>query len=383
MSETIKLFHCSIFPNLFYAVKTSLVINALIVFGTFQAFFIAFILLKSNRTLFKSLFATLLVVEGIILMERLLVETQIIRDLPHLLGIAYPISFLKPPLILLMTSSIVVQNFRLLRKHLWHLSGFAFIGLLNIPFYFLSGSEKLATVETFMNQIPSYSSFMFYFYLSFFAYIGIYVYLSIKKLRIYHHQISNNDLVNWLYKVLLGYSLFLILHLIYHLIQPIGKYNFALFNQLSMLAMTFIIQSIAYKIFDKSTIFKNKTQILSNTSDRLEYKKIIINKLVNDKAYLDDSLSLLSFSNSVNISSSIVSEIINQTFNCSFKRLINKYRLAEAKSIIENKKDDKIKLIDVAFDSGFNNKVSFYRAFKELEGISPSSYLEKVKKHKK
>ncbi|MEO1033092.1 MAG: helix-turn-helix domain-containing protein [Bacteroidota bacterium] len=363
--------------------KTSLVINALIVFGTFQAFFIAFILLKSNRTLFKSLFAALLVVEGIILMERLLVETQIIRDLPHLLGIAYPISFLKPPLILLMTSSIVVQNFRLLHKHLWHLSGFAFIGLLNIPFYFLSGSEKLATVETFMNQIPSYSSFMFYFYLSFFAYIGIYVYLSIKKLRIYHLQISNNDLVNWLYKVLLGYSLFLILHLIYHLIQPIGKYNFALFNQLSMLAMTFIIQSIAYKIFDKSTIFKNKTQILSNTSDRLEYKNIIINKLVNDKAYLDDSLSLLSFSNSVNISSSIVSEVINQTFNCSFKRLINKYRLAEAKSIIENKKDDKIKLIDVAFDSGFNNKVSFYRAFKELEGISPSSYLEKVKKHKK
>lgn len=362
--------------------KTSLIINSLIVFGTFQAFFIAFVLLKSNRSLFKSLFAALLLVEGLILLERLLVETQLINDFPHLLGIAYPISFLKPPLILLMTLSVVIQNFRLSRKHLWHLIGFAFIMILNVPFYFLSGSEKLATVEKFMNQIPSYSSFIFYFSLSFFAYIGVYVFLSLKKLREYKEGISNNGLVNWLYKVLIGYTLFLVLHLIYYMIQPIGKYNFAIINQLSMLAMTFIIQSVAYKIFDKSTIFKSKTQVLNNTSKRVEYENIITDKLVNDKAYLDDSLSLLSFANSVNISSSIVSEIINQKFNCSFKKLVSKYRLAEAKSIIQNKKNNKVKLIDVAFDSGFNNKVSFYRAFKEFEGISPSAYLEKVKKNK-
>ena len=42
-----------------------------------------------------------------------------------------------------------------------------------------------------------------------------------------------------------------------------------------------------------------------------------------------------------------------------------------------------MKLIDIAYDSGFNNKVSFYRVFKEFEGQSPSEYLETRKKAEK
>lgn len=358
---------------------TSLIINILITFGTCQAFFIAYILLKSERTLFKKLFATLLIIEGITLFERLLVETELINSIPHILGISHPISFLKPPLMLFMALAITIQHYRLSKKSYLHFIVFILMLFLNLPFYFLSGAEKLETVAGFMSKIPSYQSFEFYFILSFFAYIGVYIFFSIKKLQQFKNQVTNNVLVNWYYTVLMGYSAFLVLHLIYFTIQPIGQYNFALVNQISMLIMTFIIQSVAYKLIDKSVIFNSKPPNLDDLEKRRKDEKLIINKFETDKIYLDDNLSLKTFSKSVLLPPAYVSEIINQKFNCSFKKLVNQYRLNEAKKIVQKNKDSKLKLIDIAFESGFNNKVSFYRAFKEFEGISPSEYLEKIR----
>ena len=362
---------------------TSSFINTLIAYGTCQAFFIAFIVFKSeNKTLFKKLFASLLIIEGIILFERLLVETELINAFPHILGLAYPISFLKPPLVLFMALAITVKGYKLSKKSYLHFIPFGLMLLVNLPFYFLSGAEKLETVKAFMERIPSYQSFVFYFSLSFFAYIGIYIFLSIKKLNLFRQEITNNDLVNWYRIILMSYSVFLALHLIYFLVQPIGQFNFALVNQVSMLTMTFIIQAIAFKLINKSTLFNTKTPNLSNIEKRKAHEELIIQKLELDKIYLDDDLSLQKFSESVSLSPTDVSELINQKFNCSFKKLITKYRLNEAKKIIKNANGSKIKLIDVAYQAGFSNKVSFYRAFKEFDNISPSEYLKKMNNKK-
>lgn len=364
--------------------QTSLIINVLIAYGTLQAFFISIILLRSeNRTLFKKLFAALLIIEGVTLFERLLFETELINSVPHLLGISYPISFLKPPLMWFMTLAIVERAFKLNVRQLWHLIPFGLMLLMNIPFYFLSGEEKLIFIKGFMENIPSYQSFDFYFSLSFFVYIGVYIFLSIKKLNHLRLYVTNNVLANWYRTILIAYSIFLLLHLAYFIIQPAGGFSFGLINQLSMLAMTFIIQAIAFKLLDKSVLLNSKAPDLSDVEKRKKHEELILEKLEKDKAFLDDSLTLEKFSKSVQLPKAFVTELINQKFNCSFKKLINRYRLEEAKQIMEKADGSKIKLIDVAYDSGFNNKVSFYRVFKEFEGISPSEYLEERDKGKK
>lgn len=361
----------------------SSIINALIAYGTCQAFFIAIISYRSkHKTLFNKLFASLLIIEGIILFERLLVETDLIHSAPHLLGLAYPISFLKPPLMLFMALAITIKDFRLSKRHYWHLLPFVLMLLFNLPFYLLSGVEKLEMVMMFMEKIPSYQSFDFYFSLSFFLYIGIYIFLSIKKLNLFKLQVSNNALVNWYRIILLSYSAFLVIHLIYFIIQPIGQFNFALINQISMLSMTFIIQAIAFKLMDKTTLFRAKTPNLTDLGERKAHEDLIIQKLESEKIYLNDGLSLRQFSASISLSQNYVSELINQKFGCSFKKLINKYRLNEAKTIIESQNGIKVKLIDIAFQAGFNNKVSFYRAFKEFENTSPQEYLKKIENEK-
>lgn len=360
--------------------KSSLIINILISYGAFQAFFISFVLLKpKNISLFNKLFAFLLIIEGITLFERLLAGTDLINTVPHLLGISYPISFLKPPLMLFMAYAITDRAFKLQKKAVWHLIPFGLMLLMNIPFYLMSGAEKLEFVNTFMEKIPSYQSFDFYFQLSFFVYIGIYIFYAFKQLDRFRLQVINNIMVNWYRIILIAYSGFLALHLGYLLIQPLGQLNFALFNPISMLAIAFLIQAIAFKLIDKSHLLKSKTPDLSNLEKRKKDESLIINQFEQEKIYRQDDLNLQKFSESVSRSPAYVSTIINQKYNCSFTKLVAKYRVREAKRIIENSGSEKVKLIDIAYQVGFNNKVSFYRAFKEFENISPSEYLEKTK----
>lgn len=364
--------------------NVSLIINTLIAYGILQAFFISYIVLKSkNKTAFKSLFAVLLIVEAITLFERLMVEAELIESAPHLLGISYPISFLKPPIMLFMALAITIKDFKLTKKKYLHFIPFGLMLLFNLPFYFLSGQEKLDFVANFMNRIPSYQSFDFYFSLSFFFYIGIYIFFSLIKLNKFKQSITNNVLVNWYRVVLIGYSAFLVLHLAYYAIQPLGQFNFALVNQISMLATTFIIQSIAFKVMNQSALFNAKTPDLSDIEKRKEQENVILDKFEKDKIYLNDDLSLQKFAESVELPSTEVSKIINQKFNCSFKKLVSQYRVKEAKEMLKQADTDSVKLIDISFQAGFNNKVSFYRAFKEFEQMSPSEYLEKIKNKEK
>ena len=362
-------------------VASSTIINELIAYGTCQAFFLAVVLLRTKkRTLFKNLFSALLGIEGIILLERLLVETHFIDSIPHVLGIAYPISFLKPPLLFFMALSITDKNSGLSKRNWWHMLPFLLIFMMNLPFYFLEGKEKLGLVLSFMHKIPSYTSFEFYFTLSFFGYIGIYVLLSLKKLKSFREQITNNVLVNWYRFILIGYTIFLAVHLAYFLIQPLIGFDFALINQISMLAMTFIIQAIAFRLIDHSNLLDVKTPAIKNVAQRKKDERRIMEVLEQDKIYLDEELSLLQLASDIDLPEKYVSELINQRFGCSFKKLIKTYRLREAKKLLDQSDSTKIKLIDVAYRSGFSNKVSFYRAFKEAENMSPSEYLQKMAK---
>lgn len=360
--------------------ESSSIITFLIAFGTCQAFFIAVVILKSgDKSLFKKLFAAFLLIEGIILFERLSFETGFIETIPHLLGISYALSFLKPPLILLMALALTVKEFRVRKAHYLHAIPFVLIALSNIPFFAMDATTKLETTKAFMQYVPAYSSFQFYFILSFFVYIGIYIVLAIRKLKSLRQQVKNNALANWYLTILWIYSAFLFIHLSYFVLQPIGNYKFPFENQVGMLITSFIIQSIAYKLFVKSTALKNKVPDLSDLQKRQEDEKLILDQFEIEKVHLDDKMSLQLFAEGVNLPAAYVSEIVNQKFNCSFKKLMAQYRLQEAKSIIANTPESDIKLIDIAYDSGFNNKVSFYRTFKELEGIPPSDYVRKMK----
>ena len=73
-----------------------------------------------------------------------------------------------------------------------------------------------------------------------------------------------------------------------------------------------------------------------------------------------------------------ISQVINEHFDLNFFNLINKYRIQEAQQIFKKDAHSNLHIIDVAYDVGFNNKVTFNKAFKEETNLTPTQYIKKI-----
>jgi len=63
----------------------------------------------------------------------------------------------------------------------------------------------------------------------------------------------------------------------------------------------------------------------------------------------------------------------------NFFNLINKFRIEEAREILRNDINKNLNIIDVAYDVGFNNKVTFNKAFKEETSLTPTQYIKSLR----
>ena len=108
----------------------------------------------------------------------------------------------------------------------------------------------------------------------------------------------------------------------------------------------------------------------------LELKRLLLDKIESDKLYLKSDLSLKDLSEIMLISSKHVSQVINENFDVGFYDFINRFRIEEAKRLLA--KENTIKIEEVAYKVGFNNKASFYSSFKKFEKTTPKHFLSKI-----
>lgn len=75
------------------------------------------------------------------------------------------------------------------------------------------------------------------------------------------------------------------------------------------------------------------------------------------------------------ITPSRVYELIKEEYHLTFKQLINKLRIAEAKRLL---KETDLLVTDIALNLGFNSVSYFNNLFKRFEGKTPSEYREEA-----
>jgi AraC-like DNA-binding protein len=102
-----------------------------------------------------------------------------------------------------------------------------------------------------------------------------------------------------------------------------------------------------------------------------ELKRII--QFVKDN-YHNPDISTGMIYNTLGIQSTRVFHLLKEEYRLSFKQLINKMRLEEAKRLLE---ETELKIIDIAFNLGFNDITYFNKLFKQEAGVTPSGYREK------
>jgi len=107
--------------------------------------------------------------------------------------------------------------------------------------------------------------------------------------------------------------------------------------------------------------------------------KILSQKLENlmekEKVYLDNELSLPALAEKMQITSHELSYLINEVYGVNFFLYANRYRVEEAKSLLLSENFEKLNMLGIAFQAGFNSKTSFNTAFKKQAGQTPSEFV--------
>jgi tetratricopeptide (TPR) repeat protein len=113
------------------------------------------------------------------------------------------------------------------------------------------------------------------------------------------------------------------------------------------------------------------------TLPSFERYQSIVALLEREKLYLVSEFNLQTLSTRLASNQKYISQAINEHSGTNFAGLVNRYRIQEARKLILSAPvDQPVNLNDVAFRAGFNNRVSFYRNFKEETGFTPSEFLK-------
>ena len=71
----------------------------------------------------------------------------------------------------------------------------------------------------------------------------------------------------------------------------------------------------------------------------------------------------------------LLSQTLNKSLNKNFFTFVKEYRIQHVEQILKKKTNEKATIMDIAYQSGFNSKTGFNRAFKEVTGKTPTEYL--------
>lgn len=141
----------------------------------------------------------------------------------------------------------------------------------------------------------------------------------------------------------------------------------------------FSSSSFSESIITINLIEKNEKEInikKVNNNEKQELFYQLKKDIKESKLYLDPKLSLFTLSKKINKSPQSISDLINNCSDDNFYSLINKMRIEDFKIMVVEKKHLKYNIESIASMCGFNSKSTFYRAFKEFEGISPSQFIK-------
>ncbi|HEY0653094.1 MAG TPA: helix-turn-helix domain-containing protein, partial [Chryseosolibacter sp.] len=134
------------------------------------------------------------------------------------------------------------------------------------------------------------------------------------------------------------------------------------------------------------SIAMNEEQALPAEPDRAEgeapdakLEKAFIsikNVLVDEKLFLNATLTLTELATRARVNRSLASEAINSQSGGNFFDLVNRFRVEEFIRIAADPAKKNLSILGMAQESGFNSKGTFYATFRKITGKTPSEFLK-------
>jgi AraC-like DNA-binding protein len=343
-----------------------------------SSFFASILLWLSHQNKLSNRFLALLILSiALWLIDHFLRISGIYSQNANLyfLPIFYSLAF--GPLIYFYVKSLVNQSFTLQKNDFFHF----------IPVIFQAGLYLFLTTKNYdfknwyWENVHQWITYKIEFdgtFISMLIYLG----LSIRLLRKYQIYVVNNFSetskirLNWLKTILIILVILCLQWLLEIILRDFFNLYFNYDYSIQILGIMALVlasggirQSNLTINFEEESIPKTQVQIDTQILEQLK------NGMEIQKLYLNPTLTLSEFAKDLKLNPKIVSQQINTGLGKSFNDFVNEYRVEEVKRRLNSSDIDRLTILGIAYESGFNSKTTFNRIFKDFTGVAPRDFI--------
>jgi AraC-like DNA-binding protein len=215
-----------------------------------------------------------------------------------------------------------------------------------------------------------------------------------KKIYLENYAGASMESLNWLFQFTLAISFFYSIALLKNIFKFSTYTNISEWLKIGLFLFELVIISwYLFKALNNPTLFRSidsKLKLVSKfvseekQNDQIKEDKYgkdlskLIDYMVKEKPFLNASLTIQDISNDIEIPVRELSLLINHKLNQHFYDFVNSYRIENAMDILKDSTKNKVTILEILYEVGFNSKSSFNTAFKKHTNTTPTSYRKKL-----
>ncbi|WP_207497036.1 helix-turn-helix domain-containing protein [Aridibaculum aurantiacum] len=377
-----------------------------------QGFFLCYLLINTNKGVAQRVLAALVLAMSIAILGPAMGLAGYYVLLPHFIRVGDPLVFVFGPLLFIYICCLT--RGQLPKKWLLHFLPFLLYVLYLLPFYAMSGDDKIAYVERlFADKTMNTETMVVQFVRT--VHVTIYMLASLQLVVAFQKQIKDNfsniekvtlATVSRLLKLFLAVAVVGTCTFIASFFTSI---NIVFINGLISLTVGIVIYGVAYATWSRPAVVlpeqvetmtdtplppelpakpaepEEIQEVLQEEKERTkhhirdeDYPQLVtkLEELVKEGLHLDNDLTLLQLAYRLHIQPYQASELINRYYKGSFFDFINSKRIQEVQKRLKDPELAHFSVLGIAMDCGFNSKSSFNTAFKKFTGLTPTQFRE-------
>lgn len=278
----------------------------------------------------------------------------------------FTLGFLYGPVLWFHCRSLTDENSTLKAKDLLHLIPMILIIIHMWDILLMSREELVVYIQVhFMDRIMPINYLRASHQL---IYGAILVIFSYKK----RYSLTSNERV---YIMLLCVIYFISIVLVSWLTMFADNWRQFIYFYFLVYTLVFII---AYLLYTDASFLKTLTRKYMNSSLSKADMNRILDKIEvafsQDQVFLNGDLNLSEFSKMIDEKPHNISQTMSEIVKRNFNEHLNFFRVKHAKKLLLDSKFDHYKIESIGMECGFNNKVTFNKAFLKYTETTPSAY---------
>lgn len=375
--------------------------NILFILVIFQLLFLSLFLFtyKKGRRISNILLGLFFLSISLNLLDVFLLLTGTYSSNPWLAGWGSNLPLLFGPFIYFYTQSVLNKDFDLNTKNWIHFLPFIILFFVT-EIYFLI--QPYPIQEKILSNVLRHKIPVSVFIVSTLIFIQFLIYIiasfqlvsSYRKNASQYFSSKKQTDFSWLSSIILFFLLIIILTIFNGLLSQtsFSTYYLVVFNIIILAVLVFVI-TVLLKALQKPYFFSFSDNDFSNEEappptkrgkadlERIlmeETVQMILNYMKDKKPYLEPELTLEQLASQLSLRPRALSQVINEILGQNFYDFINRHRIEEASRLLTHPKDDKITILEVLYEVGFNSKSSFNTLFKKYTGLTPTEFRKKL-----